>query len=226
MKSRLMSQVLCAAVFLTAVSPAYSQYAGGDYDPFTIRSSTIQEGMQRGTADVLRSQGLRAKLNAEAAVTFGQAYQQSLENGMAALETLYDMRKRAKTLRMAERGSRPDPETLARFARNGRPDRLSPSELHPPTGRIRWPILIRDEGFADARAQIEEIFQRRADKDRLDAQEFIEVRELTEAMQAELKDGVRQLPPTEYVQAKRFLESVAYEAAQPAAPLAGLAMQR
>jgi len=225
MRSRLTSFMLSMAVLLMAASPAYPQYGGGDYDPFTIRSSTIQEGVQRGAADVLRSQGLAAKLNAEAAVTFGQAQQQAMENRRAASEGYYDMRRRAKELRMAERGPRPDAETLARLARNRRPDRLSPSELDPITGRVNWPVLLRFEAFADRRAGIERLFEHRADAQRLDAEEYLKVRELTGEMQAELKGRVRELPLGEYSQAKRFLKSIAYEASKPAGWAPDLAMQ-
>lgn len=225
MRYQFMSAVLSMAVLLTAASVGYPQYGGGHDYPFTTYSSTIQEGVQRGAADVLRSQGLGAKLNAEAAATYAGAEQQALENRHAAVEGYYDVRRRAKQLRMAERGLRPNAETLARFARQARPDRLSPSELHPPTGSINWPVLVRDEAFADARTRIENVFQHRADKDGLNSHEFMEVRKLTEAMQADLKERVRRLPPDESIRAKRFLESVAYEAAQPAGPLPGFAMQ-
>lgn len=225
MRSRLTGFMLSMAVLLIAASPAYPQYGGGDYDPFTIRSSTIQEGVQRGAADVLRSQGLAAKLNAEAAVTFGRAAQQAMENRRAAIEGYYDTRRRAKELRMADRGPRPDAETLARLARNGRPDPLSPSELDPITGRVNWPVLLRFEAFAEARAGIERLFEHRADTQRLDAEEYLKVRELSEAMETKLKDRVRELPLTEYSRARQFLSSVAYEAAKPAEPAPALAMQ-
>ena len=225
MRSRLTGFMLSMAVLLIAASPAYPQYGGGDYDPFTIRSSTIQEGVQRGAADVLRSQGLAAKLNAEAAVTFGQAQQQAMENRRAAIEGYYDMRRRAKELRMAERGPRPDAETFARLARNGRPDRLSPSELDPLTGRVNWPVLLRFEAFAEARAGIERLFEHRADVQRLDAEEYLKVRELREAMETKLKERVSELPLAEYSRAKRFLKSIAYEASKPAGWAPDLAMQ-
>lgn len=228
MRTSLVSLALSMAILLMAASAAYPQYGGGG-DPFTIRSSTMQEGVRRGAADLLRSQGLAAKMNSEATVAvaeaIGQMQQQAIENRKAALEAYYDFRRRAKELRMAKRSRRLDAETRARLAQNRRPDRLSHSELDPFTGRVHWPVLLRYEAFADARARIERLFEYRACLESLSATEYLSVRELTETMRAELKDHIRQLPPSDYMRAKQFLEGIAYEAAQPAGPLPGLAMQ-
>ena len=78
MRIRWTLPVLNVAILLTGTSWVNAQYGGGDDYPLTLRSSTIQEGAQRGLADLLRSQGQQAKLNAEAAVIFGQAQQEAL----------------------------------------------------------------------------------------------------------------------------------------------------
>jgi len=226
MRSRSMSPVLSIAVLLMAASAGYPQYGHGDDYPFTTYSSTIQEGVQRGYADALRSYGEGAKLSAEAAVTFDQAQRQSLKTRKAAIETYYDVRRRAGELRAAERGPRPDAESLARLARQGRPKPLSPSEFDRFTGRLAWPALLRSEAFGPQRAEIEWLLGAQVSTRRLSAKEYLTVRDATDAMRAELKQRIHQLPPQDYIQAKRFLDRIAHHAAQPAGPLAAYAMRR
>ncbi len=210
MRIRWTLPVLNVAILLTGASWVDAQYGGRDDYPLTLRSSTIQEGAQRGLADLLRSQGQQAKLNAEAAVIFGQAQQEALETRKAAIETYYDIRQRARELRAAERGPRPDAETVARLARARRPRRLSAAELDPLTGRLDWPDTLRSEAFADTRAQLEELFDLRSYTRYLTDEQSEEARNLSEAMQARLKDRIRDLRPSDYMQAKRFLESIGW----------------
>jgi hypothetical protein len=199
-------------------SPLHGTPVGTYNDPFTIRSSTVFEGVQRGHADLLRAQGEAAKLNAEAAVTYGEAQQDALYTRRAAIETYYELRQRTRELRAMERGPRPDPETLARFAREGRPDRLGPGDLDPLTGRLNWPALLLAELFVDARTEIDLLFDERSFTQSLRPEEYLKARKLAAKMQTELRSRIRAMPPSEYIQAKRFLESVVYEAAQPVQP--------
>lgn len=229
MKGSIMISALNIVVLLAAALPVEAQYggAGSEYDfPLVLRSSTVQEGAQRGLADLLRSQGQQAVLNAEAAVRLAEAHRKWLENREAAVESYYETRQRAAEWRQAERGPRPDAETIARLARARRPDRLGPDQLERLTGRLHWPVLLRSEAFTDVRSELELLFDRRAYRQYLDTREYLRVRELSGAMQTSLTERIREVPANDYIQAKRFLESVVYEASQPAESPWGIASRR
>ncbi len=97
------------------------------------------------------------------------------------------------------------------------PPRLSPSELDSLTGRINWPILLQHEMFQAPRAGLEELFDRWAVSrnlgaaDRFGAQEYLAILQLTGEMIEQLRQQIQLLPPQDYLNAKRFLESLAFE---------------
>ncbi len=213
---------LLSAVLATE-SRAQLFASAGYYDGYNgdgllvTRATTPAESYARGRADLIRSRALANVYDAEAAVIANQAFEKYLDNRKKFQSTYYDLRMANRDYRAAERGPRPSREDLERYARISRPPRLSPSELDELTGEPNWPILLRSRAFEDRRSQLEELFDRRAVQRRLDAEDYLRVRELTAQLKNALKDQIRELPPEEYVMAQRFLDGLAYEAKVPVA---------
>ena len=195
--------------------PSGGNYGGGGYGG-GYHSSTAAEGRLRGSADLVRSQGEANLSNSAAAINYSLARSNQIDNRSKATSTYFDMRETNRQARAAERGPRPSMEALVRYAQAGKPKRLSPSELDTVTGQIQWPLLLQANDFTDQRAELEGAYGRRAASSVARANDYWAIKKSTDTMLANLKTQVREVPPQDYTVAKKFLESLAYEARLPA----------
>ncbi len=179
-------------------------------------ASTAAGSYAIGSAAMMRAAGEYNLLTAQARVAAAEAQRGELENRLRATEVYFQVREENRAYRAKLRGPRPTPEDLKRYAAAGRPDPLSPSELDTVTGRIFWPALLRDDCYADHRAKLEALFAARAASSELGTAAGLKIREATGAMLAELKKWVACVPQMDYIAAKRFIQSLAYEARQSA----------
>ncbi len=182
-----------------------------------LRSATPFEGYARGIADVIRSRGDFNASTSTAAVNFTEARKRAIENAKFYVQTYFEVRDINKQQFDAEqRRLRGTPEDWARYAEAGKPKRLSPSELDVVTGEIRWPMLLTGQELTAYRVELEKAFAERAYHGVMASDSFMRVLRLTEGLVASLKTRIRDVPAEKYVVARRFLESLAYEAGQPA----------
>ncbi|MBU4271798.1 MAG: hypothetical protein KKE86_14440 [Planctomycetes bacterium] len=191
-------------------------YYGGS--PYSYHSSTAAEGAARGMGDVIRSQGQYNLATSKAAVNLGEARRRQIENDEQWTSTYFQMRDINKQHRDAElKRRRGNPEDWIRYAQAGKPKPLSGSELDAVTGEIRWPMLLTAENFDAQRAELQSTFTARAYHGVLGAEDFSKTSRLIDQMIAMLKDGIGDVPPQQYITAKKFLESLAYAVGRPAA---------
>jgi hypothetical protein len=179
-------------------------------------SSTIGEGYARGLADVIRSQGDYNLSTSAAAINLSLARQQEIQNGKTWVKTYFDIRDINRTIFEAEqkhrRGNAAD---WARYAQVGKPKRLAASELDAVTGRIYWPVLLTAQNYKSQRVELEKVFAERAYQGVIGAETYLKTVQLTDELLADLQSRVRDLPADKYLAARRFLESLAFEAGQP-----------
>jgi hypothetical protein len=203
---------------ITAVPTGSSaRYSGGyPWGGYSF-SSTALEGFGHGLGAVIRAQGEYNLDTSAAAVNFSVARQQEIENRKRWTQSYFELRDlnrqgfEAETKRL--RGT---PEDWLRVAQAGKPKRLSPTELDIVTGEIHWPILLTARNYSGQRVELERAFADRAYHGVMEAETFLKVLHLSEGLLGNLKTQVRDLPTGQYLAAKRFLESLAYEASQPA----------
>jgi hypothetical protein len=198
---------------LLAAGEVYMDASSGDY-PYVQPGTPFSSGAH-GVADMIRSAGAYNALTAEGAVKAGQAQQQFIENRRAAVENYFAVRDINRRSRGEERGPRASAEDMVRYSRSGAPARLSPGELDHVSGRIAWPVLLRDDQYVNYRAAIEQLFNRRAVNRQLSTREFLQLDGLIRSMTTELQSQVAKLPPLEYVRAKRFVQSLGHEVSFP-----------
>lgn len=189
-----------------------SNYYPYPYPYYDNRASTAAESYARGMADVVRSAGEANLRNSEAAKNYEDARSKYFDNRLKWTKTYFEMRKLNKMYRDEERKPPPKQEDIARWAAQGAPDRLSPSELDPLTGQLDWPILLRGDTFKNERDQLEAIFANRASRGYTDPAEYRQITEVTDKMLATLKKNIKDYPPNAYIESKRFLESLSHEA--------------
>jgi len=172
---------------------------------------TAEQGMMEGMASMMQAAGSRNLMNAQAAGFVEDARRKNIDNRMYGTDAYFQMRKTNREARAAEQGPRPTQEDLQRYARQRAPDRLSPSELDPLTGTIAWPALLREDQYQAHRAELESLYQKRAQAGYLTGSQRGQVQQTVEALQAELKKNLRNYTPQDYVQAKKFTEGLNYE---------------
>lgn len=203
---------LVAGIAIAGAGTAYGEPWWPGYEHYG--ASTPAESYARGIADIIRARGLAADLASRGAVNLGQARRQEIENWVQWTKAYFEVRRINREYQLERRGPRPTPEDFVRYAQMGKPQRLSPSQLDTVTGQINWPGILRLPPFDYYRQVLDALFKERAERGGLTAASYLKVREIIDGAMTQLQSLVRQLPSEDYVGARRFLESLAYEARQ------------
>jgi hypothetical protein len=178
-------------------------------------ASTAAEGAAYGMADVIRAQGDYNLNTSAAAINMTQAQRNDIENRQKWTETYFEMRRINKAYHDSLKKT-PSPDAMARYAAAGKPKRLSANDFDAVSGTIRWPELLQSDKYNSQRGQLDALFAERASKGAATKGQRDQVRSLTGAMIDGLQQDIDSLPPQDYVGAKQFLNSLAYEATLPA----------
>jgi hypothetical protein len=188
--------------------------AGGYYYPEF--ASTPFEGFAYGLGRIIRAEGEYNLDTSKAAINFTEAQRREMENMQKWTETYFELRRLNREFRVAERGRRPTEADFVRYAQMGKPRRLGPSDLDAVTGEIAWPVLLRTPDLDPYRTAVEQVFSQRASSGIIGTVEYLRVYQVTSLMLDDLRRHIHEVPPNDYVIARRFLESLAYEARLPA----------
>jgi len=170
-------------------------------------SSTVEEGAQRGYADIVRSYGMASLLNAQAANEFEQARKQFIENQLKAVQTYVEAHRVNAEYRFATRKPLPL-EEYVRLAREQAPEPLTATQLDQLTGAISWPAPLRKPEYEAFRKHIDRLFQDRATGYAV----YGEIPAACEEFAQRVNADIMQFPPNDYIAAKKFLESLAWTA--------------
>jgi hypothetical protein len=188
----------------------YGGSGGGD------TATTPIQGIDYGIARIIRSEGVYNYLSSEAALTLTEAQRREIENWRLWTETYFEMRRLNREARAAERGPAPTPADFVRYAQIGKPRRLGPSELDSITGQIYWPLMLQLPEFTPFRTEVQRVFAQRASTGAIDGTDYLKVYDTVAMMKTALQQRIRELPPMDYIAARRFLESLSWEARMPA----------
>ena len=207
--------VLLASSAFVATAQTYfpypAPYAGGG-GSYYHHASTVEEGAARGMADVIRSSGSANLMNSAAAINYEDARSKYINNRMQATNTYFEMRRVNEQSRAAERSPPPTQEQAIRFAKDKLPDRPKATQVDPLTGGINWPSLLQVKGFDADRKKLEDLYAIRANKGQLTAGQYVAVRDTTESMKRELRKLAPRVPGNMSIEARKFLDSLSYEA--------------
>lgn len=187
----------------------------GGYGGWGSGSSTAAEGMGHGMADVIRAQGDYNLSTSAAAINMTEARRREVENRKNWTQTYFDMRRINKESRLSETAKAPSAEDIVRHAQAGKPKRLSTKELDPVTGVLLWPVLLQSNEFAKQREYVEKAFVQRAYDGSMKGEMYLDVQQIANDLIEQIKGWITKVPSDQYMGAKRFLQSVAYEAGQP-----------
>jgi hypothetical protein len=199
------------------VSYAYptSGYAY-DGDGYGYHASTFEEGVLRGRAALAQGLGQANYYNSLAAINYQEAYLRSIKNRQQAIDAYFYNQQANRAAREAKRSPRLSQEQYVSLARAEAPGRLSELQYDRTFGRLEWPAAFNSYEFNAERDELDRAFAARSPQDAGAASEFYaNVRQLTAKLQVKLKNRIDVLDPAQYVAAKNYLLSLAYEAQQP-----------
>jgi hypothetical protein len=209
---------LPAAFAVTAgVSTARAQYWGGGYAPPYYGSyggGTVEGSIAHGYADLVRSAGAYNLMTSEAYKNYEDARKKNIENRLQWTQTYFEMRRINDEYRRAqyERDKRTQ-EDFIRYAQAAAPHRLVSSQLDPITGYLAWPRLLMTPAFADSRRELDRLFAARAgNKGAIGNDAYFAILDQVDRMQEQLRRLIKVAPANDYIEARKFLESLAYEA--------------
>jgi hypothetical protein len=168
------------AIFFTLFSQAaFGQYYdpyGGGYGYGGYHASTAGEGYARGMADIIRSQGMKNLLDAQASTEFETARTKYLNNRTLAAQKfwerreIYQQKQAEQNYQLAERRQR-------RLERN-RLEPLAPAEFDETTGDIRWPSILTNPEFDQYRMALEDIFHKWAKYGSISSDDYLTATEV------------------------------------------------
>lgn len=181
---------------------------------FVEGAATAQESFTRGWANVLRANSEAAVNHAQAANLVQQARERAIAVDMQRIQARWAIREQGKRQRF---GERVDAEAIARLNAARKPRPLPGGAVAP--GSIRWPQVLRGEEFESERQFMLEASVGMATSNR--------IRNSRDRMLAMHKRQIHTIGNMEYVVAKRFIESLAFEFMQAQRPhVAAVALHR
>jgi hypothetical protein len=81
---------------------------------------------------------------------------------------------------------------------------------------LNWPIILRDAQYADDREQLDKLFAERATSSSVSLDMYRQVQNTTNDLLAALKKNIREYKANDWLSAKKFVESLAYDVRFPA----------
>ena len=123
------------------------------------------------------------------------------------------MKRYNKEYRDANDKPRPTSEQLFRLAKEATPDKLSPADLDPVTGKINWPAALRTDVYTTYRETLDALYADRANASgKIDIEHYQEIRKNIRDMQAELKGHINDIPPQVFSSSNAFLKRLEHAA--------------
>ncbi len=173
-------------------------------------ASTLEEGYARGLADVVRSAGAANLMHSRAALNYEDARAKYFENRLRGVQTYFDMKQMNRDYRAEMRGQRATSEQLFRLAKARAPEPLSPSELDPYSGEVRWPMLLLDDHYTENREMVDDLVRKRvSDPLTVTTDDRAALRASLDGLAQQMQANISVYNPQEYVNAKSFLQSLA-----------------
>jgi hypothetical protein len=187
---------------------AYGWWPGVNYGGATTAAGSYAQGMSQ----VIRAQGEYNAYTAKAAIDYQEAQSKYIENREKWTETYFQMKEQNQA-RQAEKAARlkTSSESLAAAAKAAAPKPLSPDALDPINGTIEWPDVLRDSQYAKPRDELDRLFELRA-KTSGGADTTAKIRVACHEMQDILKSNITKVSANEFMAARKFVESLEYEA--------------
>ncbi len=191
-----------------AVPPPSMNVYGGYGDG--VGGTTAAGSAMNGMANAISAKGNYNLSTSAAAINMTQAQSNEMQNRMQYENTYFQMRNANQAYQKAHAQPRPTEEQLVRLAREEAPQPVSPSEVNHTSGKVNWPAVLQEPGFASDRTLLEQLSTKKAAHGSLSISDEMAARKTIESMFAELKTQIRIIPSQDYMESRTFLRSMIY----------------
>lgn len=210
--------VFATLIIMTSGVADAQRYGRGSYnDGGGYRASTVGESRANGMSNIIQSRAWANKTNSEAAINLTEVRSKQLDNRKKTADTYFSMRNMNREQRFGTTEDKAahrakNQELYARYARAGNPKRPNAQQLDPITGEIKWPFSLMPEKFEPYREELQKLFTQRSKQGGVvNYDEFQQAKKTTDQMMTALKDGIKDIEPSDYLSAKQFINQLAYE---------------
>lgn len=175
-------------------------------------ASTAAEGQARGQAALIQAQGQAMQAASVSAINFEQARSQYIQNRQQWDQIRQQRRDAAEQQRAADQAARRAERERLNAQAPPRPPAagLSNLQVDPNTGDVTWPEVLQAEKFATSRAALQDLLKVRAHTGAT-ADINQQIFDSATLFRNELRDEIRNLPPSGYIEARRFLDQLITE---------------
>ncbi|MHC4400976.1 MAG: hypothetical protein ACYTG0_14970 [Planctomycetota bacterium] len=218
---RTLTQITLIGMF-TVVALGVSSAWAGEPPPKTLFEAWArsQATLKSADANMMKAQTswITAVANVrKAAVDTAKILQEvrsmDLDNQVKTTDIFFKKRERREQYVSANPRARLGLETYVKVSNASRPARLTQYQFDPDRGTIYWPVLLQGPEFEDQRAELQALFALNSSKGQESGLDFQhKVDGVARNMREMLKRRVRQVSQMEYIESKKFLMSLAYEA--------------
>jgi hypothetical protein len=176
---------------------------------------TAQSAGLQGLASVIGASGYANLMDSQAVINLTQARSQDIKNRVDWTNSYIEMRQAHKAY-VASNITRLSTDELNKIAKDQSPKRLDVTQLDPLTGRITWPIILRDPRYAAPIDDIENLFKTRATTSGfIGAESYLGIDKACTQLMDMLKSNIDEYNSRDYISASRFLESLRFDARNP-----------
>ena len=193
---------------------AYGGYGGG-YGGYGYGATTARGSELQGMASVIGASGQAALARSEAGINYEEARSKFIDNQLKWAKTYYERKDVYQS--HADKEAEKNREVRDRYLAtkpSGLPPRLGPSQLDPSTGQITWPSALEGPEYREGKNALQDLFMTRVFTSGSD-DTANKIYQTARDMQYLLKTHIDDMPPYEYLAARKFLESMAFEGRYP-----------
>jgi hypothetical protein len=173
---------------------------------------TAESSAAHGYADVIRSEGYYNMATAEGLIYAEQARAQYLKNNSEAWQAYWAGKEQRSAIDAQRReSSRHSAEALNIAGKFNAPQPLNRDLLNRETGKIVWPRALLDSKYAAKRAELEKLFELRANTSS-GSYGQAKIQTASGELASLLKSNITRTSATDYMKARKFLDSLAVSA--------------
>lgn len=196
-----------------AVGAGMAHYGGyGGYGYGGV--GTAFSAQENARANTIRAQGEYNVMNTAAMSNYEDARSKYIDN-LDKWTQVYSERQRALAAqkeadREAALAARERAKEFQASRPPSGPPRLTTSQLDPSTGRIQWPTALMTASFEGQRKSLDTLFEIRVHTS-TNPDLASKVDKAVSEMKDSLRAKIREIPSQDYLEARRFLDSLALE---------------
>ena len=193
-----------AAGYAAGAAYGYGGYGGG----------TVYSQAQNANANTIRAQGEYNLETTAAMSNYEDARSKYIDNQEKWTRVYAEKQRALAAQKEADReaaiAARERAKAFDEANPPAGPPRLTASQLDPSTGRIQWPTALTAVAFEGQRKSLDALFEMRVHTS-TNPDLAAKVDKAAKEMKDSLRAKIREIPSQDYIEARRFLDSLAVE---------------